>query len=138
MAGEGPWAISRLRAEPPARAGKSAIGFGGTEDESSEGESSSDTTGSDTTDATTDDTLPEPLATVMGLTADMDGTILTGPGIQLCGPIDVDGNVESCLPAKLSDGGDGSFSVGAPKLGLYALKVEIGRASCRERVSSPV
>lgn len=107
---------------PAAQPGDEDVG--GTEDESTEGgESGSDTTGSDTTDATTDDTLPEPLATVMGLTADMNGTILTGPGIQLCGPIDVDGNVESCLPAKLSDGGDGSFTVGAPKLGLFALKV---------------
>lgn len=116
--------LTVLLACPAASPGDDDVG--GSEDESSGGESAGteDTTDATSTDdATTDDTGPEPLATVTGLTVDMDGTVLTGPGIQLCGPIDENGTVESCLPAKLSDQGDGSFTVGAPKLGLYALKV---------------
>jgi hypothetical protein len=72
-------------------------------------------------DTTTTDTGVEPFATVGGVIVDMQGAPLANAGIQLCGPIDAEGVVESCLPAQVDDA-SGEFTVGANKPGLYALK----------------
>jgi hypothetical protein len=89
---------------------------GGTEESGTDTTDDADTTSEDTTD-----TGVEPLATVSGVVLDMDGATLPTPGIQLCGPIDPEGVVESCIPVQV-DAGSGEFEVGAAKLGLYALK----------------
>jgi hypothetical protein len=52
---------------------------------------------------------------------DMQGAPLPTPGVQLCGPIDAEGVVESCLPVTV-DPDSGAFTVGAIKVGLFALK----------------
>lgn len=85
-------------------------------------ESGTDSTdGTDTTSEDTTDTGVEPLATVSGVVLDMEGATLPTPGIQLCGPIDGEGVVESCIPVQV-DAGTGEFTIGAAKLGLFALK----------------
>lgn len=91
-------------------------------------EGTEDTTGgtdstSDTGDTTADDTTTgvEPLATITGVVTDMQGAVLPSPGIQLCGPIDAEGNVESCIPVQVDDT-TGEFDIGAMKTGLWALK----------------
>lgn len=108
---------------PAAQPGDDDVG--GSEEESDA--SGSDSSGTDGEDATTTsgETGVEPLATVAGATVDMQGATVPTPGIQLCGPIDEQGTVESCLPAQLSDD-KSTFTVGAPKLGLFALKVVHG------------
>lgn len=89
--------------------------------DSTDGDSDSTDDGDTTTDDDTTDTGVEPLATVNGVVFDMQGAALPTPGIQLCGPIDGEGVVESCIPVQV-DAASGEFSVGAAKLGLYALK----------------
>ncbi len=76
-----------------------------------------DSTGADTTS----DTGVEPLATITGVLLDMQGAPLPGPGVQFCGPIDAEGNVESCIPTQV-DPTTGEFTIGAMKTGLWALK----------------
>ncbi|MFV8750971.1 hypothetical protein ACNOYE_10540 [Nannocystaceae bacterium ST9] len=96
---------------------------GDSTDEASDSSGSDSTDGSDTTagDTTTTDTGVEPLATVTGTVLDMQGAVLPSPGIQLCGPIDAEGVVESCIPVQVDDAA-GTFEVGAMKTGLWALK----------------
>jgi hypothetical protein len=91
-----------------------------------------DTTGgTDTTD--TNDTFPgdgdgdpmvEVLATVDGVIMDMNLAPLPSPGVQFCGPIDEEGNVELCIPVPVDDAG--VFSIDATKLGVWSLKVVHG------------
>ena len=93
-------------------------------DDSTDGteESSTDSTdGTDSTDDETTDTGADPVATITGVILDTQGATLPSAGIQLCGPIDDQGVVEACIPAPV-DTDSGEFSVGAYKLGLYALK----------------
>lgn len=96
---------------------------GGDGDTGTDTGTSTDTgTGTDTgTETTTTDTGVEPLATIVGTVADMQGALLPSPGVQFCGPIDAEGNVEACIPVPI-DAGTGAFEIGALKTGLWALK----------------
>lgn len=106
----------------------------GTGEDSDTSTSSSDaTSGTDTTD--TNDTFPttgdgdgdtgaEVLATVDGVIADMNLAPLPSPGLQFCGPVDGEGNVELCIPVAVDDAG--AFSIEATKLGVWSLKVVHG------------
>ena len=99
--------------------------------------SSSDVTGNmDTTDTTdTNETFPttgdgdgdpvvEVLATIDGVIADMALAPLPTPGLQFCGPVDGEGNVELCIPVMVDD--TGTFLIEATKVGVWSLKVVHG------------
>lgn len=104
--------------------------------ESSDTSSSDTTGGTDTTDtADTADTFPttgdgdgdtgaEVLATIEGVVADMNLAPLPTPGLQFCGPVDGEGNVELCIPVQVDD--TGAFLIEATKLGTWSLKVVHG------------
>jgi hypothetical protein len=101
--------------------GDEEVGDDTTGDSEESGTDATDGTEDATGDGTTTDTGVEPLATVSGVVTDMQGAALGMAGIQLCGPIDDMGTVESCIPVQVDDA-SGEFTVGATKLGLYALK----------------
>ena len=78
---------------------------------------------------TTTDTGTEPVATITGTVLGMDGEPLPSPGIQWCGPIDEEGNVDLCIPVTVGDGG--TFEIGSPNPGLWNFKAVHGPADGR-------
>ncbi|NVB40208.1 hypothetical protein G6O69_20365 [Pseudenhygromyxa sp. WMMC2535] len=105
-------------------------GTGSTDDEAGESTDEGTTEAGETTDDDGSTDTAEDLATITGVILDMQGAALPTPGVQLCGPIDDEGNVEACIPVSVDDS-SGAFSIGAKKTGLWSLKVVHGSVDDR-------